>query len=267
MAFTLRIKFVCLCFFVPDEANGTVHVLMPATCGHNPSAAPVELHLASLVYPFPGGRLDEDGHVAGPADPHVKEFTEMTGWALALGGDEGANPYFPEEVVDVTDNAGQVEPDLLVVARHPAVASHLVLSAGSFEHQESVAKWLYNGRARSIAQQIFWTMQLPGDGLAWSRTRLKPIGARPAAGDIEQLPFIPARDGRVEIEVHHTTRAGFPIPPEPVELPPEVIARHFAAFYTLFRDPPNPELPAYLHDHGVLPRTCMGARGETMFAP
>jgi len=265
VGFTLRIKFVCLCFFVPEEVRGKgkMHVLMPATCGNeSPDAPEVEHHNVSLVYPFPGGRLDAQGHLAKESgEPPVREYTEMTGWALTLGGEGGsATTTLHEEVVDVTDNAGFVDPILLQDVKHAKVASHVTLTAGEIGPFESAAVWRYNGRPLDIAQEILWTMSLEGDGLSWRRTRLKPAGEAQKDGDVEELPFVPANGGVVELEIHHTTPAGFPVPIGGYELPHDVVAGHFAAFYTLFKNPRNPELPVWMHS--VRPLTCMGASGR-----
>ena len=256
MGFTLRIKFMCLCFFVPDPRNKTMHVLMPATCRHNPGAVEVERHLASLMFPSPGGQLDSAGHIARDGDPHVNDFIDMGGWALELGGG-GATLDVPEVVVDVTPLTGFVTRALLDNP-HELVSSHVVLAGGGIEDAQGVKglEWSFNNRQGPIAQSVVWKMEMKGDTLEWSRRSLTD-------GRVEPLPSIPAQNGAIELEFHHTTRECFPLPREVPTRSAEETAKHFAAFYSFFRRlQERPPVPRPVHGEEVLPRSCMAASGR-----
>lgn len=264
MGFTLKIDFECLNFFVPDPETGRMHILMPSTCHPDTNDPdPIDEHHVNLVYPLPGGRLNSSDQVAKAGEARVKDYVDMKGWGLVLGaGAEPADLTLRYEVVDITPHSGPVDRALVVDAFHPRVASRVTLESGKLDDTVAAAVWKFDGVTIEIAQQVIWTMDLPGDGLTWSRYRLKADGDDLGESDIQALPYIPAVDGTVVIEIYHTTRRAFPVPETPPDLEGDVVAKHFGAFYTLFAAPHDRKIPELLKNPEDKPLTCMGASGR-----
>jgi len=253
--FKLKIDFMCLCFFVPDEANGRMHVLMPATCSHAAGTGQVEEHRVSLMYPMPGGSLDALGHEVGPGQG-VNAYEDIKGYRLVLGeGEQPAVLDLGAEVPDVSRAAGPVNPALL---DHPGgkVAAHVVLASGAREGNYAAARWTFDGKTGPIAQRVVWEMTLPGDSLTWRLTSL-------ADGSERALPDIPVPANRVvKIEIHHTTPECFPIPVTLAAQDTDTIAQHFSAFYTLCGSGQStPAVPTFEGVDEDLPMRCMTGGG------
>lgn len=258
MAFTLRVSFRCMCFFVPDPDTGRMYVLMPDTQGHEHhghGGHGVDPHVVRIIYPTQsGGSL-----LGGTAD-----ILEMEGWELVLPGTgAGAGLGLPDALVNLSATAGPVRPGLLAAHRDPKIIARIVLDAGGATGHESGAKWIFGGEVREMAQEIIWTVpDLEGDRLTWRRTRLKAEGEPDGEGDVEDLPpLTPAEDGVIRLEVYHVLASDFPAASEPRM--PEVSSEHFAAYYDLFTTPGSRPLPKFKEEIKESPTiTCIVGRGN-----
>lgn len=261
-SFKLKISFTCLCFFVPDESNGVMHVLMPATCSHGANDGHVEKHDVSLMYPAPngGGRLDEQGHRMEAGQPGDYEYMDLKGWKLVLG--EGQTPAVTAlkiGIPDVSAAAGGVNRALVDTPPDDLIAAQVVLASGENKNNYAAATWTFNGATGPIAQRVVWEMTLPGNTLTWSLRSL-------AGGEVKPLPDIPVSGGRVKIEIHHTTPECFPVPKVLTSLDADVIAEHFRAYFTLC----TPEIgmqttrrvPEWVEVLEDLPLSCMAGQGK-----
>src|SRR5215218_9548439 len=107
---------------------------MPDTTGHGDGCGTgcVDTHVVRIIYPTPfgGGTLDEHHRPSKPGEG-VFAVLPMEGWSLVLGaGCGGAKTELPDELVNVTSNAGHVRRDLLGEQRHPSVISRITLEGG-----------------------------------------------------------------------------------------------------------------------------------------
>lgn len=167
---TLQIVFNCLCLYVRDEPGKTVHVVMPATRGHDPR----HLHLARLQHPsFP--------------EPEGKRPLE--GWGLTLGSasqpasaqTDTLAPRQNDEILDLTaataDAAtpgGRKVKQEMVTGFHRAVAARVTLRSGKVMGRGSETLWDFNGRRVRMATRVIWEMEIDDvhAPLSW-----QPIGA------------------------------------------------------------------------------------------
>lgn len=270
MSTTLEITFRCLCFFVPDENTNRVHVLMPATtngcCGtkepadgegrrtdgrtEGAHATHVDPHVARVVFPLAGGRLNSagDAKVRDRQKNGKMDFLEMEGWSLVLPGTgAGASTRLDEKIVDLSEVTGlTVSRDLFSGAHHPRLASLITLDGGGIKEALAGANWDFDGKTGiPIAQQVTWKVEgLPDGPLAWSRRRLKPAGEAPAEGDDEELPPLqPNKRGQIKLRVHHVMERDFPR--AKVLRTPDVSAAHFVAHYGIFGDVDDKPLPVF----------------------
>jgi len=280
----LKIRFRCMCFFVPDEKNKRMHVLMPDTTregschsatgngdgGHGAgesaaSAAGVEKHVVRVIYDKPGGRLGfvkEQGLVLMPEGGGVKDFIEMEGWELVFPGN-GVDSTLPVQIPDLSATNGPVNPALLGAARQQSVISRVVMEGGKCEvdETESAAIWHFQDTDQPLAQEVVWSIPLEAGKLSWQRKRFRPEGEAPAEGDVEELPeLLPNAAGNVELVVQHVTATDFPSPRDKAD--PDTRAGHFAAFYCLFDEPADTSIPVFVEEEQGRFITCITARGS-----
>jgi len=265
--FALEIRFRCLCFFVPEPATKRMHVLMPDTSAHacetmgSPPGC-IDQHVVRILYPRAFGFTLDDKYQS-VQDPSRVRFEElkMEEWSLVLGkGSGGAQLDLPQELVNITPNAGTVDPALLGSRRHPKVISRITLEGGQLVARRSGATWLFDGEEVDIIQELTWLIpNIEGDFLSWSRSRLKPAGEPPDPSDIQPLPDLLPTKGVIRLEVHHVMEADFPIP-RPGDH--KASSAHFAAYYNLFDYPHNTDRPLFLKEHETKPLTCMSSSGR-----
>jgi hypothetical protein len=249
MSFTLEVSFKCLCFFAPEERDGQkrMHVLMPDTKGHqhphghNGHGHPAEPagngaangegmdeHAVRVVFPRLGGRLKLDGPgklVPVPAGGDgIADFEPMEGWRLEFGDGGGATLDLPEELVIL----GKTRDELLTETGHADLASRVLLTSGEVTDVVAPAIWKYKGVERPFAQEVVWSIDMPGDQLEWS---LIPMNGG------EPMPMHPLQqvDGLVSIAVQHVTATEFPTPSD--DRHPDLNGPHFEAFNHLVVPP------------------------------
>jgi hypothetical protein len=218
----LQLAFHCLCLYVRDDENRTVHVLMPSTRGHHPH------HFAEFQHPSFGGE---------------RNARSIEGWALVLPAAGGAtahtrslDPRQDREILDVTaataaEVAGGVRVKReLVTGRSDAVKARITLRAGQVTDTVGEAFWKFDGRKVEMVTHVLWEMEIED---VEARLEWHPIGAGgdpplvslSALGREVPLENVPGRDeGRMgyRLDVYHSTLS---------ELKPKDVAHHFRAFY------------------------------------
>jgi hypothetical protein len=254
MAVDVRIVFSGLCMFVPEIKEEIVHVLMPnargdvAGTGHS-----VPQHYVALVYDrnatFPQGA----SNASAPAHWVAKA---LPGCRVDVAAGKGlrANRY-----IDVTE-AVRLAPDVRFnrVDRkyttrdgEKALAGRVVLHGGG--QGAPVRKWSRfclgrpggpdGPRCQRMAEHVPWTIKCyptaPGnDDRLDLRTLLTLTKLGGGTVDVE-LPTLYSRRGSVQILLIHAIRAAFP--KEDGSFPElKRDAMHFAAYYKLASDPPQP---------------------------
>lgn len=220
----LQLVFHCLCLYVRDERNSTVHVLMPATKGHHPK------HFAELKHPS----FREDERTA----------RSIEGWALVLGPASGAatanlqslEPREDREILDVTAATAGERPGgirvnrELVTGRSDAVTARIALRAGEVTHTKAETYWKFDDRKVEMVTKVFWEMEIEDleARLDWHRIGASgdpPLTSLSALGAPEPLENVPGRDSErmgYRLDVYHSTLS---------DLKPADVAHHFRAFY------------------------------------
>lgn len=229
----LTLVINCLCLFVRDEQEKTVHVLMPAT-----------------------GHTGHDGHDGGGGHQHPEHLVQvlhrsfdkgqekdkgrsMKGWALVLGeGDASADttlepPVLPplgDEVVNLTNLIDkEIERRLVADQHNPEVAARITLRSGRVTRVVAEAEWELKNRSIFLAHQVTWEMLGVPHDLTW--IKLDPNAGDPPLKSLKELE--PEDNLGYRIEIHHVTNEGLP-PTSGGPLKPEEMAEHFRAFYSLF---------------------------------
>lgn len=226
---TLQIEFNCLCLFAADEANQVMHVLMPATNGHEHHGMPK--HLVRLI---PGK------DAAAPQIP-------IEGWIVELGPETGeaaldvevpapppATPGGPSEngssdrvkIVDLekltrdeTHPSGRKIRRELVEGLHPSVATRFTLRSGRVIDADADAVWKFGEEEVRMAHRVVWEM--------------KDVDWTPPAGmQVPKAEVWPDGDALYYFRVFHTVPTDLP-PRKTPETLPEDVALHFGIFYDL----------------------------------
>jgi hypothetical protein len=262
---TLEIDFHCLCLFVPEPDNKTVHVLMPAS-EHRLGGGGV----SGLKQ---GGPADdgEDGAVtgslaaqaggsaggaggAGPAHtPHVVRIMDATrpgagrkmeGWMLELGPKKGSADTDLSSIdsagaklADLTQLSGFTASPLLIDDTvDPQVVSRVVLRAGKAKDAVGAHKWDIGDEIVRLATRVTWRIENFEGDLIWT-----PWGAsgRPPLmlGDVKPT------DGVFRIAIFHTLARA--LPPNSGTIPGDEVGEHFKHFYKAIghANPKQRELP------------------------
>jgi hypothetical protein len=299
---TLIVELHCMCLFVPEEATGSMHVLMPEMHGHaghpgpgTPSGgepAPGESspqehphHHAETHHAGPGdgpGAVPEESAGGGaPAAPekHVvrmlhRSFTgqpqgrPMEGWALILD-----------------DGRGQARLDLLPPGKNPEDGSVVDVSALSGEIVDPLllASLLPRGITSRVTFRAGGCVALEAD-MRWAIGGGEPRRlAREVIWKIENVPdqltwvrlgatlpppILSLREleaeenGEYRIAIHHETERTLPHGTE-VSLTPAEVRQHFTAFYTaLGKDVVGGKNPSTEGSNPLLPYTEDEVQGE-----
>jgi hypothetical protein len=187
----LEITFSGLCLFVPNAAEGVVHVLMPRVENAHGGSRFVARLLAESF--------------AGPA------ARPMEGWSLVLGNapgtaDTSLTPEVPSrgELLDLSRMTGQKLPRRVLASREmPELTARVTLRAGRVHSVEGGSTWEIQGRPVVLAQSLTWRMEGIPDALAWASAGA--VGAPP----LESLAELaPADDGLVRLHIHHGPESG-----------------------------------------------------------
>lgn len=250
----LIIQFRCLCFFVRDEVNAHMHVVMPATCGCAGSAG-IDQHEVVLVFRQKGGRLNAAGNFLKPGQQGKADFRRMEDWSLVLGEDGGkADLTLPPSVVDLGPVTGDTIASSMVLGpRDPRISSRITLKGGMATATKDPGFWDFaNMKDIPMAQDVTWVMDLPPGPLTLNRLPFTVGGhAKPEVeGPIPVLH--PNASGEIRLEVHHVMLGDFGRPLK--ERDPNVTAQHFGAFYNLYDAPESRPLPKFTRskDTGVV---------------
>jgi len=239
--FDLRITMVGLCFFVPDERAGRMHVLMPKTSGHEGHG--VKRHAIRLMYDAAHEQPGADG-LAGEVASVSLEDAALDFAGLA-GGLELA---MADSVVDlspiVRDGVGR---DTLADDMEGRLRARLSFAAGRMSAPSPGLRWdLGPYRARRMSNAVEWTVPgISGDGIELLAKGLHGTAAP------SLRPLHPV-GGRVDLVLLH-------VPPEEMlpygrarELPePGFASADFAAYYGLFGSPADTPLPRLSGEDGV----------------
>lgn len=229
---TLELEFNCMCLFVTDPEDGTVHVLMPPTAhdhaDHGNAGLPATLprglkrHVVRLL------------HRSFAAD----QGRSLEGWALELHGSPappdttllrpagGQNP----EVVDLSGITNRrVSRDHLEREAYPnRVSALLTLRGGTATKlDDEDTKWVMDGRTIVMAHQVVWRLENVSEQLRWV-----DLGANhgPPLRSLSELEA--EADGSYRLEVYHVTEKALP-PTGLGYLNAAEVRKHFGAFYPL----------------------------------
>lgn len=251
----LIIKFRCLCFFVRDEVNQHMHVLMPATCGCAGGAG-IDQHEVVLVFRQKGGRLNSSGNFLKPGQEGRHDFRRMEDWSLVLGEDGGkADLTLPPSVVDLgTVTGGTIASGMVLGPRDPRISSRITLKGGSANPKTmDPGFWDFAGLEHiPLAQDVTWTMDIPAGPLTLNRVPFT-VGGHTKPEVEGPIPVLHPNDrGEIKLEVHHVMLGDFGRPLKVRD--PDVTAQHFGAFYTLYDNPASRPLPKFneSNDTGVV---------------
>lgn len=242
----LIIQFRCLCFFVRDEVNGHMHVLLPATCGCAGGAG-IDQHEAVLVFRQEGGRLNTEGNFLKPGQQGKSDFRRMEDWSLVLGEDGGkADLTLPPSVVDLgTVTGGTIDSRMCLGPRDPRISSRITLRGGGPAGTKDPGFWNFADREEiPMAQDVTWIMDLPPGPLTLNRLPFTVGGhAKPEVeGPIPVLQ--PNASGEIRLDVHHVMLGDFGRRMK--DRDPNVTAQHFGAFYNLYKAPASRPLPTFV---------------------
>jgi hypothetical protein len=219
----LTIEFNCMCMFVPDPANGSVHVLMPVTAQGGHPRHEVRLRHSSFK-----GKEKKEGRL-------------MEGLELVLRGRGKAHtdlipstPSDPQgELPNLSTIAGSkpVDPALLTSTKPSGVVSRITLLSGKVgEIRAHGKKWKLGGKDRVLAFQVTWTIDDVGE-LEWHP--LHDSGAVAPLASLRDLKPEPGTADVYKLEIHHV-EAGTLTNPSKV-LTAQGVRHHFGAFYTPLR--------------------------------
>jgi hypothetical protein len=252
---TLELQFNCLCLFVPDPDNQVVHVLMPATNGHD-------------------GHDGHEQHVVRILHPSVKEVEkgkglDIEGWALTLGPAQGnaETTLTPPkgkprggtlpDLSSLTNNQ-RVASALVGPAPGTAVAARITLRSGGVTSLASEAEWEIEGRKFALAHQVTWTMSDGGAGLQWARL-YGPPDINPPLNSLDELE--PENDLSYKLRIFHVTDDA--LPPRGGILQPAVMREHYRALYPLLgiTNPASTLLPRMVSS-GVVDVNCAGGKAK-----
>jgi hypothetical protein len=250
----LELQFNCLCLFVPDDAAGVVHVLMPGSNGHDGHAGH-EKHVVRMLHHSFEGQEKLTGRC-------------MEGWALTLGPRHASadTSLLPKSDADHDRvrpvsgaDHGAVLPDLSELTRdgrvrrallgkepENRVAARITLRSGGITRMASEATWEMGGRDFALAHQVTWTMDID-DELKWEGLDDKPDDHPKPLRKLEELE--PEDDGKPEddvlyrLRIFHVTEDA--LPPRGGTLHPAVMRAHYRSFYALLgdNDPDDKLLP------------------------
>jgi len=250
---TLEIEFNCLCLFVPDEPAKTVHVLMPATNGHDGHAGH-DKHVVRVLHRSFKGKEKLSGR------PEKLFGRPMEGLALELGPEPanartqltpppgapvgGELPNLADAVQRASGGAGPVtvSPNFLGPNPGDLVAARVTLRAGEVIRLASEATWEIEGIPVALAHRVTWRVPGldPAAPLTWTGLNGK-AGVTPPLQRLDELE--PEDDLSYTLRIFHVTEDAFPL--SGGKLSPEVMRQHFRAFYPLLgvNDPGDSLLP------------------------
>jgi len=252
----LEIEFHCLCFFVPDPANQTVHVLMPRTPGHESHGGGGRERDETGGGGKGGEGEDEHGH------PHVvrmfhRSFREegedkkgrpMEGFTLVLGGASGTadtslRPEKPrqEEVVDLTHATGiTLGRELIEDLGHSGVVSRVILRSGYIKAMNSDTTWTLRRREIDMAYKVVWCI----DGITEEQVRWEPEEIDGRKPPFTRLSDLGEHNGVHRLQIAHMTADAMP-PGRSGTLSAHAVREHFKAFYALYgiTNPSDDQLP------------------------
>ena len=233
--FDLRITISGLCFFVPDQREARMHVLMPRTDGH---AHGVDRHLVRLMYDGAHERPDADGlegrPVAVPLESGALDFAALT---------DDLDLRLPDAVVNVDPIVRDgIDRDTLGADVAGRVRSRISFGAGRMTTHQAGLRWdLGPYRARQMTYSVDWTIP----GIPGTQLDLAVAGLHGRAG--RALPPLHPVQGTVELFVLHLMADEF-MPYGRARRPPEpgFRAADFAAYYGLFGNPADTPLPRFI---------------------
>lgn len=260
MSFDLRITFMGLCLFTPDDADPAkprMHVLMPLLDGADGHPQ----HLLRLVY-------DEAYEARGAVQLSRRLVcVPLERKALIVGAPQtGASLALPDELADVDTVIGSAMiPRDLVTAEDPAASlgSRITLTSGAVTEYEAGAPFRFPGRvAQPMTFQLTWTIRgIEESGLTWG---LHALGT--PASQAEPLKTLYPIGGVVNIFVFNVVCAELPpIQPRTFGLPER--AEHFGGYFRLAApnvaagNLPVPELRPLAEVGSVIRGDC-GCRAE-----
>lgn len=230
MSFTLEIHFHCLFCYVRDPNEQKVHLLAPATKGHDHPGSGVCPHVVRVIRVRPG---------TCEHHPYTHEIITLDGkedwaegWAVTLPEGTVEPPpdtLLPDLILDYTHHSKgrKIPPGHL--GQHPGgkVASRFTLLGGDVASCVVDTFWEVEGQNVDLAREVVWTIEdIPGNQLVWSRTRLNGSAAT------QQLPPLEAEESFMRLDIFHVQAGDFP-PPFKRRRPDENAA-HVAAFSDLF---------------------------------
>jgi hypothetical protein len=258
----LVIQFRCLCFFVADEATGQMHVVAPATCGCENGG--VEKHSAFLVFPKDGGKLNAAGNFKADGEPGKADYVPMEGWAMTLGNGTSTVFALPSSTIDLDTVVGKgVNPALVRGPRDKRITSRITLQGGQPTGTMTPGIWSFQGAEIPLARDVTWTIDgFPDGPLSVRRSRFA-VGQQPnPAGDEEVVLLKPNKRNEFRLDFHHSREGDFGRPL--VTLDPDSAAQHFAAYYTLYDNPPAVQpIPTFVTSPDVGVVGCLDGGGHT----
>jgi hypothetical protein len=222
---TLELEFNCMCLFVTDPQDGTVHVLMPATGSHHGG------HQRHVVRVLHRSFVPNRGR-------------SMEGWALDLRGD----PVPPERPAP-SDGAGPMAeiPDLTAVSKQKVqrrlvadwslpdeVAARVTLRGGRMMNPEGEGtRWMLNDKPMELAHKVVWRMENVSEALTWI-----DLGGNhgPPIRSLSELD--PESADTYRLSLYHVSEHALPPTPDG-QLSEKEVRDHFAMYYRLLRVEPQ----------------------------
>ena len=228
MSFDLRITFIGLCLFVPESSDGPMHVLLPATDGHNGhDDGELQPHSARLVY--------DTAHTAQGQTAFRRELAcpSLEGFALDLRGlSRGSiGTELPDEFVDMgaIPGGGKVGPTLVGSEPGTSVTSRITLDAGHLTAYELGILWRFRNAA---PQPMTWRAEWTIRGIEGDRLEARKLESL-HGNDPESLPELFPIGETIHLSVYHVLPRDLPGAREaPIAGLPT--ADHFRGYYRLF---------------------------------
>lgn len=212
MGFKLIIEFHGLCLFVPDAANGVMHVLLPDGAGD------VGPHAHAAAFHF-----DPVHHPAGDSEVAF----EGVRWNLSNIVSDGIDLFLPTQVLDIAPyvRPAGIERHQLTPGKQTGIKSHMVLTGGEVMcHGDAPRFNIGPDKGVSAASMLRWIIDVPTTNtLDWTFEDLN------ATSTTAPTPLVPV-DGVIRLFLMHAPSVG-----NPLHICRPGQANHAPMYYPLFK--------------------------------